>query len=582
MEGVSEAPRLSRRDVLSGAAAVGVGAAIAPAAALARDRGSARVFSIAVGRLAGGISPVIAAGRRFVLAGIQWAGPAAPHVELRARLAGGRWSAWAQASVRGHEPDRPAGGDIQFGEPLWFGPADEVQLSSARPVEGLQMHFVATDAVPRGALAPGSASASGPGPGPGLGSDRMRPHITDAPYQLVNVNLAAGPGQPPIIARAAWAGRHHPPISGPYYGAINLAFVHHTENPNGYSPGAVPGMLVAIYDYHRFTRGYFDIAYNFIIDAWGRIWEARAGGVDLPVVGAHAGGYNSVSTGIAILGTFSSAQPSRAAVAALQKLLAWKLALHGVPTQGKVRVEVNPSDAYYTPFAPGQRVLLPRIAGHRDGDMTSCPGNDLYYRLPTVRSKVGGQAGGLYALRLAASETTISPGAAVTVTGSYVQKLSPSAPPMAGAALQIQNIIGDGVLSTLATVTVDANGAFTTTLPFAQSAVLRALHAAKPASVSNLVVIGVTPVLTLALTSSAPVRVSGTVRPAKTVTVSAYKLVKGKRKLVSTRRLKAANGTFSAAVSLGRRPHGTYVIVARVAEDAVSLGAVTPAVRVTV
>ena len=68
-------------------------------------------------------------------------------------------------------------------------------------------------------------------------------------------------------------------------------------------------MLAAIYDYHRFSRGYFDIAYNFVIDALGRIWEARAGGIDEPVMGAHAGGYNSVSTGIAILGTFSFALP---------------------------------------------------------------------------------------------------------------------------------------------------------------------------------------------------------------------------------------------------------------------------------
>ncbi len=112
---------MSRRDVLSGAAAVGVGAAIAPSAALARGRGSGRVFSVTVGRLAAGMSPAIAAGRRFVLAGIQWADPAAAHVELRARRRDGRWSPWAQASVRGHEPDRPAAGSTQFGEPLWFG-----------------------------------------------------------------------------------------------------------------------------------------------------------------------------------------------------------------------------------------------------------------------------------------------------------------------------------------------------------------------------------------------------------------------------------------------------------------------------
>lgn len=553
--------------MLYGAAAAGVGSAIAPSAALARGRGSGRVFSVAVGRLAAGTSPAIAAGRRFVLAGIQWADPAAPQIELRARRRGGRWSPWAQASVRGHEPDRPAGGSIQFGEPLWFGPADEVQLRSSAAVGAVSLHFVAADAVPGTASEPAAAGAS------------MRRLVTDAPYQLVDVNLPAGPGQPPIIARAAWAGTRHPTTSGPYYGAINLAFVHHTENPNGYSPGQVPAMLAAIYDYHRFTRGYFDIAYNFVIDAWGRIWEARAGGVDQPVVGAHAGGYNSVSTGIAILGTFSFAQPPAAAVAALQQLLAWKLALHGVPSLGKVRVEVNPSDAFYTPFAPGQRVLLPRIAGHRDGDLTSCPGTDLYHRLPTVRGNVDGQAGALYALELAASRTTIAPGAAVTLTGSYGQR---AGAPMASAPLQIQNVSGDGVVTTLASITVDAAGAFTTTLPFAQSAVLRAVHGSRPASVSNLVVVGVTPVLTLALASTAPVRVSGTIQPAKPVTVSVYKLVRGRRKLVSSRRLRAAGGTFNAQVSLGRRPRGTYVIVARVAADSVSLSAVAPAVRVMV
>jgi hypothetical protein len=437
MEPVSEAPRVTRRDVLSGAAAAGVGAAIAPAAALARGRGTGRVFSLAVGRLPAGTSPAIAAGRRFVLAGIQWAQPAAARIELRARRSGGSWSPWAQASVRGHEPDRPGGAAAQFGEPVWFGPADEVQLRSAGAAAGVRLHFVAADAVSGMAVAPASGPAA-------VGRD-----ITDAPYPLVDVNLPAGPGQPPIIARAAWAGTRHPPASGPFYGAIDLAFVHHTENPNGYSPGQVPAMLVAIYDYHRFTRGYFDIAYNFIIDLYGRIWEARAGGVDEPVVGAHAGGYNAVSTGIAILGSFSFAQPSRASMAALQRLLAWKLALHGIPVLGKVRVEVNPSDAFYTPFAPGQRVRLPRIAGHRDGDLTSCPGTQLYRRLPALRTTVNGQAGPLYTLALAASLTTIAPGTAVTVSGTYTG--TRSAAPPAGAPLQIESVSGDGELTTLTT-----------------------------------------------------------------------------------------------------------------------------------
>ena len=208
--------------------------------------------------------------------------------------------------------------------------------------------------------------------------------------------------------------------------------------------------------------------------------------------------------------------------------------------------------------------------------MTSCPGNALYDRLPAVRTKVNGQAGPLYALELAAAQTTVAPSAVVIVSGSYAQTLPPPAAAMAGAPLQIQSVSGDGALTTLATVTTGADGSFTATLPVAQSAVLRAVHPSSPASVSNLVVIGVKPVLTLALASSAPVRVSGTVTPAKPVTVSVYKLVRGRRKLVSSRRLKAAGGTFGAAVSLGSKPRGTYVIVARVAADAVSLGAVTP------
>ncbi len=65
------------------------------------------------------------------------------------------------------------------------------------------------------------------------------------------------------------------------------------------------------------------------IDLYGRIFEARAGGIDEPVVGAQAGGYNLVSTGIAVLGTFmavpiSTAGPRRAGSAArLEAVAAW-------------------------------------------------------------------------------------------------------------------------------------------------------------------------------------------------------------------------------------------------------------------
>jgi hypothetical protein len=94
-------------------------------------------------------------------------------------------------------------------------------------------------------------------------------------------------------------------------------------------------------------------------------------------MGARAGGYNMESTGVVVLGSFMSVPPPRVALSALERLLARKLALHGVPALGRVSVEVTPGSAPYTAFAPGTYVAPPRIAGHRDGDQTSCPGNAL-------------------------------------------------------------------------------------------------------------------------------------------------------------------------------------------------------------
>ena len=558
---------MRRRDVLGGAAAAGAGMLLVPAGAAARESGRSRVFGQRLGELAG-VSAVITAARSFVLAGVQWSAPSTARIELRARRRGGRWSPWALASVQGHEPDRPVGPADLFGEPLWFGPADELQLRSASGrVDGVRLHFVAAAAV---AAELGAAEARG---GPNA--------IATASPPLALPVLPAGAGQPPIIARRAWAGRHNGPSAGPYYGAIELAFVHHTENPNGYSAAEVPAMILAIYDYHRYSRGYFDIAYNFIIDAFGRIWEARAGGIDEPVVGAHAGGYNQVSTGVAVLGSFMFQLPSAAAMTALGRLLAWKLPLHGVPALGKVSVTVNPSDAFYTPFAPGQIVDLPRIAGHRDGDLTDCPGDDLYGRLPQVRSQVNQLAGPPPQLTLSASRTTVPPGTQITLSGRLMAG-APAAP-IAQAPLEIQAVSGIGVVTTVATATTADDGSWVATLTPARSAVLRALHAVAPATVSELLLIGVAPVLTLAGASTSPLRVTGTVTPAeRRVTLSVYKLSGGHRQLILTRQVPVHGDRFSARLTLPRRARrGSFVIVARSAVDVANAAGASAPLSVT-
>jgi hypothetical protein len=220
----------------------------------------------------------------------------------------------------------------------------------------------------------------------------------------------------------------------PAYGAVELAFVHHTENPNGYGAGEVPAMLRAIYAFHRYVNGWDDIGYNFVVDRFGRIFEARAGGIDEPVVGAQAGGYNLASTGVAVLGSFMSAPISAPARAALRRLLAWKLALHGVPATGRVTVRVNPAGASYSRFPANAQVSLPRIAGHRDADSTDCPGNVLYAGLPAIRARVRRLAGRPARLTLAlapAAPSPQAPAAPPQAPGATPQ--GAAAPPEAGA-----------------------------------------------------------------------------------------------------------------------------------------------------
>jgi hypothetical protein len=524
---------LTRRAVLRGAAVAGAAALIDPAAGFATGRRPG-LFSHRVGTIAGGVTAAVAAARPFSLVGVEWSAPARAGIALRTRVAGGAWGPWAAASVLGHGPDAPASADNgrRFGEPIWVGAATDVQLRSASAVHGVRLHFVA-------------ARAAGP-----------REATAAAALPLAQPVLDAGPGQPPIIARAAWAQGHAPPRHVPEYGTVKLAFVHHSESPNGYGAAQVPSILYSIFVYHRYLRDYFDIGYNFAVDAYGRIWEARAGGIDQAVMGAHAGGYNTESTGVVVLGSFAGVAPPPAALTALERLLAWKLALHGVPALGRVSVEVTPDGAVYTAFAPGSLVSLPRIAGHRDGDQTSCPGDALYARLPSIRPRVAGLVGTALRLSIAAPVAPVSPGTAVTV-GGRLADLAGGAP-MAGAPIELQVLTGTDVETTIATVVSDAGGGWSFPVTPVSNTLLRALHRVAPAAVSDVVVIAVAPILTLSLVSTSPLVVSGTVTPAGPhVTIDLYR----GRRLVASRTVAAAGGNFQARIK--RPPSGRYRLVAR-------------------
>ena len=139
---------------------------------------------------------------------------------------------------------------------------------------------------------------------PAVGRRAPRARAAASPKQ----QAAPPPGTPPpIIPRAAWGADSVPPRSAPDYGVVQMAFVHHTVTANDYTPEQSASIVLGIAKYHRDTNGWNDIGYNFLVDQYGQVFEGRAGGVEQAVIGAQAQGYNSQSTGVAVLGTFSDA-----------------------------------------------------------------------------------------------------------------------------------------------------------------------------------------------------------------------------------------------------------------------------------
>ena len=189
---------------------------------------------------------------------------------------------------------------------------------------------------------------------------------------------------PGIIPRSTWGAKESLRKCAPdYASSVKMAYVHHTVNKNGYASFKADDIVRAIYAYHVKGNGWCDIGYNFLIDRFGRIYEGRYGGIDRPVVGAHAMGFNAGSAGVAAIGTFVTAPPPSAVLDAFRRLLAWRLDVaHVRPTGTTVMRSAGGSKQK---FDKGQNVPLPVIAGHRETGYTACPGAKLYARIPALR-----------------------------------------------------------------------------------------------------------------------------------------------------------------------------------------------------
>ncbi len=233
-----------------------------------------------------------------------------------------------------------------------------------------------------------------------------------------------------------------------------MAFVHHTDTDNDYTAADAPAIVRGIYAYHTQTLGWNDIGYNFLIDRFGTMYEGRYGGVARGVVGAQVLGFNTGSTGISVIGTYTDAAPPAAAMASLERLLAWKLSLGGLDPLGTARMTCGSTQK----FKAGAIVTLPVIAGHRDANNTECPGDALYAQLPAVRSAVALLMAPVpWTVTLTISATSVPANSTVTYAGTVT---GAAGVPVAGVVTVQRRPATGGAWTSWRTATLSAAGAY--------------------------------------------------------------------------------------------------------------------------
>jgi hypothetical protein len=303
---------------------------------------------------------VLASGgaHRFTLVGLHWRGPGG--VRFRTRTLDGGWSPWRRAAPEAEDgpdagaPEARRRAGWRVGNPWWVGPSDRLEVRKV-----------------------GRAG-------------QVRAYLVWSPGSGIPMRVPAATETPAVVPRSTWGANEAIRRGTPTYApSVRFAIVHHTAGRNAYTRAEAPAIVRAIQLYHVQGNGWNDIGYNFLVDRFGTVYEGRYGGVERNVVGAHARGFNTGSTGIAFLGTYGDAAPTQAAENALTKLLAWRLDVAHVDPLGLLTVISGGSERYVS----GVPVLLRAVSGHRDTGFTECPGATLYARLDAlagVSAKLGG------------------------------------------------------------------------------------------------------------------------------------------------------------------------------------------------
>ncbi|MFZ4584506.1 MAG: peptidoglycan recognition family protein [Acidimicrobiia bacterium] len=210
---------------------------------------------------------------------------------------------------------------------------------------------------------------------PGVGAQTATPAYAPNPFFPA----------PRVISRAQWGANEALRLAKDpcvYDSTVTKIVVHHTASPS--NPSDPAATVRGVYAYH--TSGvYIDIAYNFLIDQNGNIYEGRWSRNLKPgenpngesyagqVRGGHALNTNVQTIGIAMIGTFTGEFPSSAALESLVKMCTWKCGRWGIDPRGSSQ------------YLDGR--VFPNIIGHRGTSSTECPGNGVEWFMGYIRDE---------------------------------------------------------------------------------------------------------------------------------------------------------------------------------------------------
>lgn len=284
-------------------------------------------------------------------------------LQWRARFTDGKWGAWAPVEVTWQEDDLHVGRVILEREAL------ELELRGASGMSWAQVEFFDKVVARRDGVLARDLPFAKPEEDRLIVDPELIPQQVDA-GDFATTRQKVAP-RSLVIPRSEWGARSPGKICGNVVAPYRMA-IHHTYSPATDGADAASAMR-GMQAYHMDTQGWCDIGYHFVVSQAGKIYQGRS---DERRPGAHVGNQNSGNVGICLIGNFqpgysTSRQPSETQLKAAGRIVGWVHQTYNIPLNRTA------------------------VKGHREhaGQSTTCPGDSLLNKIPTILSYAAGGSG---------------------------------------------------------------------------------------------------------------------------------------------------------------------------------------------